>query len=237
MDEGETPNAGDGRQLQKREAVARGVAGEIPWEADVRKMCARKFKRDPKERSQDARESDAFSSRDASDAHRERGPDDSARDSEKAKDSCGKPRIDVAVLTHHCGDPRQADGIKNKSVKETIERSFARRRADGSEDEHADRNPCEQWQIVVWKGQCQGNAAAQGEQDSRLPAECHLAFDYSTLKPKLVREHAWKRRRIFRRSRDQPAHDRNCRWWESQRKTEILFAGWRRPWRGRHSAA
>jgi len=81
-------------------------------------------------------------------------------------------------LAHHRGDPRQADGIENESVKETVERSFAGRCADGSEDEHADRNPREQRQIVIRERQCQGNAAAQGEQDSRLPAECHLAFDY-----------------------------------------------------------
>src|SRR6202023_3888375 len=100
--------------------VAGGVAGEIPWEADEGKMCARKFKRDPKERSQHAPKSDSFFSRDERDTHRERGPDDSARDSEKAKDSCGEPRIDVAVLTHHCGDPREAEGIKNKSVKKPL---------------------------------------------------------------------------------------------------------------------
>src|ERR1700758_2057718 len=141
-------------------------------------MGARKFKRDPKKWSQDTGKGHAPSSRDERDTHRERGPDDSARDSEKAKDSCGEPRIDVSVLAHYCGDPRQADRIENKSVKETVERSFAWRRADGCEDEHADRNPREQGQIVIRERQCQGNAAAQGEQDSRLPAECHLAFDY-----------------------------------------------------------
>ena len=141
-------------------------------------MRAREFKRDPEERRQQTRIRDAFSSCDEDHAHGERGPDDSSGDSEKTKDPGGEPRIDIAILAHHRGNPGKADGIEHESMEKTVKRSFASGRADGCEDEHADRNPRKQRQIVIWKRQRQEDATPQSEKNSRLPAECHLALDY-----------------------------------------------------------
>ncbi len=124
----EAVNPRDGRDLQQREAADGGIAGEIPGEADDGEMRAREFEGDPEKRGEHAGKRITFS-RCERDANRKHRADDSARDADEAHDSSRGPRVHIAVLLHHDGDPGQADGIEDHAVKKPVEKRFGRTRA------------------------------------------------------------------------------------------------------------
>ena len=91
----------------------------------------------------------------------------------------GGQRVHIAILLDHDGNPRKANRVKHKAVKEAVKRSHPQRRLKGGEDQQPDRNPGQKRETVVWKGKRQGQPTRQSEQHARMPGKLHSALDDS----------------------------------------------------------